>query len=239
MKKKVLAIALAVALIAIMVSGSLAYFTANDEVSNTFTVGSVKIDIYENGAATDADTIPFGKLTPVVNTANPSADASYLKKVVTVGNTGSNAAYIRTHIAIPTDLVGYLYLDLTADGNWIRQADSTARIGTVDYTVFTYDYNAAVQPGAFTSELLKGVYLGSMVDLEEDANGNLVFILRDSAGKVTDNSGVVAHTKNGESYTSSVINVLVASQAIQTDGFDGQTVTQVLNTGFPAHPWAN
>ena len=42
MKKKVLSIALIVALIAIVVSGSLAYFTDRDEVNNTFTIGSVK-----------------------------------------------------------------------------------------------------------------------------------------------------------------------------------------------------
>ena len=40
MKKKVLTVALVVALIAIMVSGTLAYFTDNDEVTNTFTIGS-------------------------------------------------------------------------------------------------------------------------------------------------------------------------------------------------------
>ena len=48
MKKKVLTVALVVALIAIVVSSSLAYFTDTDQVTNTFTVGSVKIEIYEN-----------------------------------------------------------------------------------------------------------------------------------------------------------------------------------------------
>ena len=51
MKKKVLSVALVVAMIAIMVSGTLAYFTARDDVTNTFTVGSVEIEIYENGEA--------------------------------------------------------------------------------------------------------------------------------------------------------------------------------------------
>ena len=237
MKKKVLSIALVVALIAIMVSGSLAYFTAQDEVTNTFTVGSVKIEIFENDAATDSDTMTFGPLTPVVNTEDPSADVSYIDKVVKVKNTGANAAYVRTHIAIPAALVNYMYLDLSTSG-WTRQADSTATVDGVSYVVFTYDYNTEVASQTFTKELLKGVYLGSAVDLEEDADGNLQFVLRTN-GAVTHESGFTAHTRNADgSYTSAKVNVLVASQAIQTEGFEGATAA--LNAGFgTANPWAN
>ena len=132
MKKKVLAISLAVALIAIMVSGTLAYFTDNDEVTNTFTIGSVLIEIFENNEETTNDTIKFDKpMTPVVKTT-PSEDESYIHKAVKVKNTGLNAAYIRTHLAIPTKLVGYLVLDLnTADG-WTQVGTATV---TGDYTV--------------------------------------------------------------------------------------------------------
>ena len=48
MKKKILTVSLVVALIAIMVSGTLAYFTAEDEVTNTFTIGSVIIEVVED-----------------------------------------------------------------------------------------------------------------------------------------------------------------------------------------------
>ena len=58
MKKKILGVALVVALVAIMVGGTLAYFTAEDEVTNTFTIGSVKIEIYENDAPTEIDDRP-------------------------------------------------------------------------------------------------------------------------------------------------------------------------------------
>ena len=243
MKKKILTLALVVALIAIMVGGTLAYFTADDEVTNTFTIGSVKIEIWENEEVTDKDTIEFDDpLTPIVNTTNPSADDSYQDKVVKVKNTGVNDAYIRTHIAIPTALVDYLVLDVDANG-WTQQADSTAKVGEVDYVVYTYDYNTAVASGKFTTELLKGVYLAADVDLQEDANGNLLFVKKEN-GAVSENSDFVAHTKNGNSYTSTVINVLVASQAIQAQGFetdatDATDATNALNTGFANHPWAN
>ena len=236
MKKKVLAIALAVVLIAIMVSGTLAYFTAEDEVENTFTIGSVKIEIYENDKATTSDTISFGKLTPVVK-ETPSEDESYIEKVVDVKNIGANDAYIRTHIALPTALIDYLQLDVTTDG-WSYIGSTTASVGGVNYTVFTYDHTAAVSPNGFTSELLQGVYLKSDVDLAENADGNLVFVKK-TEGEITHNSGFVAHTKNADgSYTSAKVNILVASQAIQTKGFtDG--ATHALNSGFGIdNPWA-
>lgn len=48
-KRKILALALTVAMIAILaVGGSLAYFTAEDSAENVFTVGNVKIDLIES-----------------------------------------------------------------------------------------------------------------------------------------------------------------------------------------------
>ena len=237
MKRKVLAIALAVALIAIMVGGSLAYFTDNDEVTNTFTIGSVKIEIYENDEATDSDTISFGKLTPVVSDV-PSEDTNYFDKVVDVKNIGANNAYIRTHIAVPTALVDYLALDLTTTG-WSQLDSTTAVVDSVAYTVYTYDHLEAVEPGAFTTELLQGAYLKSNVDLEENADGDMVFILRDASGNKTATSSFVAHTKNADgSYTSATVNILIASQAIQTEGFTAGA-TSALNSGFGenTNPW--
>jgi predicted ribosomally synthesized peptide with SipW-like signal peptide len=238
MKKKILVAALAVALIAIMVGGSLAYFTDSDEVTNTFTIGSVRIEIYENDEATEEDTISFGSLMPIVNTQDPSADISYIEKVVDVKNTGNNDAYIRAHIALPTALIDFLQLDVTADG-WAYIGATTATVDGVEYTVFTYDHLAAVAPDAFTNELLQGVYLKSNVDLVEDANGNLVFVLRDADGKITKTSDFIAHTKNANgTYTSNSINILIASQAIQTQGFNNGA-TDALNAGFGANtnPW--
>ena len=49
MKKKITAICLCVALLAIAIVGAtLAYFTDNDSAKNTFTVGNVKIDLLES-----------------------------------------------------------------------------------------------------------------------------------------------------------------------------------------------
>ena len=219
MKKKVLLITAIVAMLAIMVSGTLAYFTAEDEVTNTFTIGSVKIEIYENGNATEEGSFEFGKLTPIVNVDAPSEDESYMEKAVKVKNTGKNDAYIRLHIAVPHALAGtYLCMDWSEDANWVQGANYEITEGEQHYTVYTYNYKVKVAPNGETADLLKGVYLASDVDLQENADGNLEFIRR--IGDYIDESGVVAHTKNDDgSYTSEKVNILVAAQAIQADGF--------------------
>lgn len=57
MKKKLTAVALVVCMLAIMLVGaSLAYFTDKDQVKNTFTVGNVKIDLYEHIGNEKTDT---------------------------------------------------------------------------------------------------------------------------------------------------------------------------------------
>lgn len=244
MKKKVLSVALVVALIAIVVSGSLAYFTAQDEVTNTFTVGSVEIEIWENGTATTETVRPIGQLLPIVNSADPASDPNYLAKVVKVENTGLNAAYVRTHIAVPTALIGYLELKVNLEGwtfNGTLAGSSTATVAGVDYTVFTYDYKTAVAPNAFTGELLQGTYLKSEVDIKDNpatASADLEFCKPDGNDGY-DFSGFVAHNKVDGGYTTNTVCILVASQAIQAKGFEGGTATEALNAGFGANtnPW--
>ena len=247
MKKKVLAIALAVALLAIMVGGSLAYFTDTDQVTNTFTVGSVLIDIYENGTITDKDVIEFKEpMLPVVDKTNLSNDPGYFKKEITVESNGENAAYIRTLIAIPKNLVDYLILDLNNDNSWalVASYDVKAEDG-LTYRVYAYDYLAAVAPkddageDGFTSELLKGVYLDSSVDIKDNpttATGDLEFCKPNGQGGYTF-SGFTAHEKVDGGYKTKTISVLVAAQAIQAQGFSN--ATDALNTGFPVgtNPW--
>ena len=72
MKKKVLALCVAVSLITVaIIGGTLAYFTDTDEATNTFTVGSVSIDLIESqyhrvnagkGYTTEAEPISGGYL---------------------------------------------------------------------------------------------------------------------------------------------------------------------------------
>ena len=121
MKKKLTAIFLCVALVAIaVVSASLAYFTDTKTATNTFTVGNVKIDLIEKQRQADAegnkttnleDFKQNKKLYPIVGSAQGEKDAlgmptakNYVDKMVTIKNTGSEKAYIRAYFAIPSAL---------------------------------------------------------------------------------------------------------------------------------------
>ena len=116
MKKKLTAIFLCVALVAIAVVGaSLAYFTDKDSATNTFTAGGVKIDLIEQQSNEDHTgfvTYEGDKvLMPIVGSAQgekypngqPKA-ANYIDKVVTIKNTGKSAAWIRAYYAVPSAL---------------------------------------------------------------------------------------------------------------------------------------
>ena len=113
-KKKILVLALSLAMVAIIaVGGSLAYFTSDDHAENTFTVGGVKIKLIEEQRGENG-LVPFeqGKvLYPIVGSAQGEKDQygmptakNYVDKMVTIQNTGRSAAYIRAYFAIPSAL---------------------------------------------------------------------------------------------------------------------------------------
>ena len=119
MKKKLLAIGLAVAVLAVTIVGmSIAYFTDTDNETNTFTVGNVKILLNEQERRLNADgSTDLGDFTqnkplfPIVGSAQGEKDqwglptaANYVDKVITIENTGNSDAYVRAYFAIPSAL---------------------------------------------------------------------------------------------------------------------------------------
>ena len=114
MKKKLIAISLVVAMLAVaIVGGSLAYFTDTDEETNTFTAGGVKIDLIEQEVGANG-LQPFTQdqvLMPIVGSAQGEKDnfgqpvaENYVDKIVTIKNTGKSGAYVRAYFAIPSAL---------------------------------------------------------------------------------------------------------------------------------------
>ena len=113
-KKKILVLALSLAMVAILaVGGSLAYFTSEDKAENTFTAGGVEIDLIEQQRGSNG-LVPFEQdkvLYPIVGSAQGEKDGfgmpvakNYVDKMVTIKNTGRSAAYIRAYFAIPSAL---------------------------------------------------------------------------------------------------------------------------------------
>ncbi len=121
-KKTILVAAIAVMLVAaLVVGGTLAYFTDTKSANNTFTVGNVSIDLIEQQRKLDADGNKTTELEafqqqgqhlyPIVGSAQGEKDTlgmptakNYVDKMVTIKNTGSEKAYIRAYFAIPSAL---------------------------------------------------------------------------------------------------------------------------------------
>lgn len=233
MKKKILSAALVVALLAIMVSGTLAYFTADDEVTNKFTIGSVEIDLWENGVEA-GEVMSMGQLIPVVG-ADPTQESdNYQLKAVQVKNTGLNPAYVEVFVAVPQvlDAAGVLklmnnYPDTEAYGWEAKGVVGSMKQGTVDYNVYKYRYSTALNAGVLTDEAIEYVYINSLADMDvtRDENGNITAAYF-TMGDQTVDFNVAAMS----------LDVYVSAWAIQSEGFD--SAESALQTFGKAHPWA-
>ena len=238
MKKKVLITALAVALIAIMVGGSLAYFTDNDEVTNTFTIGSVEIEIHENGKLVEGETLVMTDvLLPVVGKNPEETTDNYGQKQVTVMNTGKNSAYVQVFVAIPKELDDANVLEIwdnypdSENYDWVRYGvvgTMTDASGLV-CNVYRFDYQYEVPAGKETkSEAMEYVYLTPSTDLNvyRDGEGNV------KAAYLVDEKGNELTSVDA----SKPLPVYVYARAIQAEGFaDAATA---LDSGFgKTLPW--
>ena len=125
MKKKIMALCLVVAMLAIaIVGGTLAYFTDNDAKTNTFTVGDVNIHIDEWMIGEEGAWVEYEdaqKLAPIAQSKAP------FNKLVETVNDGSEDAYIRTFITCPAELYWQLGYGFNSGAN---AKDGTAMNGT-------------------------------------------------------------------------------------------------------------
>lgn len=189
MKKKILAMCLCVAMLAIaIVGGTLAYFTDTDAETNVFTTGNVAIDLIEVFDAENA------KLLPGID----------IQKEVTIENTGSESAYVRVHVAFPAildngtpDLAAYkntLHWNFTKEsvqeGQWsqLQNKDQvgpnanypnwpgnggtyntyTTEVDGIAYNVYVITYETVLAAGATTeTPAINKVYLDAAVTNEQ------------------------------------------------------------------------
>ena len=106
-KKTILVAAIAVMLVAaLVVGGTLAYFTDTKSATNTFTMGNVKIDLKEQQKGENGleDFDQDKTLVP-----GKSNDGNAVSKIVTVSNTGDNDAWVWVELKIPAYLVSKDY----------------------------------------------------------------------------------------------------------------------------------
>lgn len=240
MKKKVLAVSLIVALLAIaVVSTSLAWFTDTDEVVNKFTVGDIEIEQKE-------DFEQGSELLPVIGTDPTDDDDNYVKKNVKVENTGKNDAYVQTYIAIPADLDNHGVMKMWggdfSEFGWKKMdGDTTTAViepyimnvtipgESYPYNLYLCRWTQVLPVGQETTACLEYVYITPETDMNTyDLDGD---------GVIDTGYFVI----NGVELTAidalDGINVYVATQGVQAQGFDN--CDQALDSAFGTkHPWA-
>lgn len=164
MKRRIPIIALMLAVIVIAASAyaTVAYFTASDKVTNVITAGNVKIELNEMMTAEDGDTlVPFENKTGIM----PGTEVS---KIVTVKNTGNNAAYIR--IGVKSLIYKTTDGELLIDEKLTDKMDAYIAIdfNDKDWTYKDdgyYYYNNALEAGEETAPLFtKAKFSGKMTD---------------------------------------------------------------------------
>lgn len=222
-KRSMLAAALAVVLAAALaVGGTLAYFTDAKSATNVFTVGKVGICLRENFEQGSV-------LLPATGSTQDGTLQNGVTKEVTVQvEDGSEAAYVRVHIAIPQILddgdntldAGKNVLHFSyADGsigvgkwNWSDAAGApyeggdryTTTMDGIAYNVYVVTYEAALTAGRSTEHVIDQVYLDSAVTGADIERINDVL---------------------GETW-----QIRVIAEGVQADGFDDAYTA--LNTAF-------
>ena len=158
MKKKILAITLCVAMLAIMlVSGTLAYFTDNDAKTNTFTVGNVSIVLTEPkwdtvGAAEAFDVYPGEALAKDPTVTNDGKNPCFVRVSVTGWDALIKAGLSANNITYRTD-----YVDAELGENWVLHTDGY------------FYYTKVMQPADVTDALFDQIVIPT--DVVNDTTG--------------------------------------------------------------------
>ena len=203
--KALLVVACALLLVAASVFGTMAYLTSTDTVTNTFTVGKVKITLDEAKVGTDGKALTGSDAARVqTNSYKLMPGHTYTKDPTVTVEAGSEASYVRQMVTVTFDKVltdAQLATQLDGiftgyDANWVRN-DKKVETKTKDgakYTVITYEYRYKDKVAATTTDSkLPALFTGIKVP-ETWTNDDLAAL-----GNIEIN--IVAH-------------------AIQADGFD-------------------
>ena len=150
MKKRILTIALVVALLATCFAGTLAYLTDTEAKHNTFTTGNVYIDLTEPQKVSDLKLIPNKSyvLNPTI-TLTAESEQAYLAAIITVKIPNANLALMKgntMNLVHPTHedmlmvgglLTGSEYVQsVTAKDHPLSGKNNMLVYGTTGYSIY-------------------------------------------------------------------------------------------------------
>ena len=202
-------IVLAMAIVAsVSIFGTIAWLSDEDGAVNVMTLGNVYIDQNEYEYNANGELVEFTQGKPLL----PVVDANnVIDKIVTVTNTGSTGAYVRTIFAFEKGTLGTdsktfaetVSMDVnTTDWTWSNSFEAV--IGNNTYVIMVATYNKVLTPGVETEPSLNKVWMNAVADNEE----------------------VVAVDGN----VNKMYDILVFSQAVQSTGFT--SASEALDRGF-------
>ena len=160
MKKKLLAMVICMAMLAISVAGgTMAYFTDADEKTNTFTVGSVDIELLEStlhrqvDKSSDDDIILDAACYQdyLKEAGKNMVPGHEVRKAPYIRNIGKNDAFVRIKMTVDEELFSKLDMTLYTTGfdagDMVMDEGTKNSDGTVTYT---FTYTKALKPDAVT-----------------------------------------------------------------------------------------
>lgn len=154
MKKKMYVIAAILVVLAILGSGTLAYFTTKVVTHNVITSGDIDIQLVETA-------IQNGQEGDYVNNSTGLMPGQDHSKIVKVRNTGSNPAWVRLKVQISiTDATGKALSDAVLNIDY-----DTGTNGAWEEKDGAFYYKQKLDPGNLTKPLFRTVTL-------QDATGN-------------------------------------------------------------------
>lgn len=162
-KRRLLIVALLVAILAISGMGTLAYFTAEDTAHNVITSGGIDIELQEWADKDKTQPFPEDGVTGVM-------PGTSVTKIAEVKNTGTGTAWVRVSVAKSIQLKD------APDGT---AADLSLLVLDIDTTKWTekdgwYYYNEMLQPGDTTPPLFTAVsFSENMPNLYQEATAKI------------------------------------------------------------------
>lgn len=183
MKKRIVTIALVVALLATCFAGTYAYLTDKDAATNVMTLGNVYIDQIEEERDANGNLVPFEQAKPAYpavgsiewadqTIAVGGSDAqkvfdeglkNVVDKFVYVENIGKSDAYVRTIIAIEApgyDKENWIHVNVNIEGLTMTEW-TPVEINGAEFVYAVFTYTDALAPEAKTPVSLAQVFLNS------------------------------------------------------------------------------
>lgn len=209
-KRKILVLAMALSMAAILAMGAtLAFFTSEDEVKNTMTMGNVDISLDEAPVVKDGDEWTADTEAERVksNTYENVYPGAVLPKDPTVHNDGSYEAYVRVKVTVDFNKLAAMQADKIIFNGTTEDSDLTEIID-IDTANWTYAGRAIDMSGDN-----RNVTYTYTLNAPLAAGADARLFTKVTIPTFVTNEDVTA-------YGLQTINVDVKAEAIQTFGFD-------------------